>query len=605
MPDKRTKIRLLLIAFGIINVCMLPSCERTDSPVIPALTRDPVYNADGGFIITRSMLDKPYNRITFPGTHNSFAGPNWHDACGNHDINIAEQLHYGIRYIELDVDHQGCASHNGWCKRPLDELLHYIRFYALEHPGQIITVRISDIACRRRYGGCRYITRPYDEWMRFCGWPTGKTCCEAAASPETIYRIVNDLLEGTGLSDLIYNWDGSISDNSDLSKCYVPEPWPTLGEMIDSRKNVMLLHHRDIHDIVDSGYFMGLSFCEYTLPLYKYTYASFQLADLSKLQPVWDPAMCPRQKEGSERLFLLECNSQTYKTCRVGDAPLYTADCPQTHRACNDGRRHYQLARQYEQDFSLLRGERAVTFIAIDYYMSNQFRQGGWHEPISVVDACNRLNFEKFGIEWSESYFSWELQPHEFDPSRKEHVLSVSALREEVDGAISDYKDVEGGLRGHEMKGAIQSSPVYEQRSNSEKGGPTGWLWLPEWAVDDDFYTAWRGRDWGGSLLIDMKAKNTIDEIAIAWKYTYLAPGYRVYAANFDEASAAYALPSIGTGGWTLVAETSARLPNPPQPWDRVSFTAGTWRYLKIELTEYGPEWGSAIFELRVYGPSK
>ena len=597
--------RMLFVAFSVLLLLSMAGCESEDGSipvVIPGITSDPIYNADGGFVITQGMLSKPYNQVTFPATHNSFAGPNWHDACANQRINIAAQLRNGIRHIELDVDADGCASHNGFCKRPLNQLLVDIKEYARLHPKQVITVRISDLACDRRDKPCKYITAPNDEVDLD---NTSMKCKQAAPTPDGSFHLMNAKLEATGLSAYIYNWDGSITDNSDPAKCYVPVQWPTLGEMINSQKNVMFFHHRDVHDIVDSGYFRGLDFTDYNSQA-RDGYASYQLADLSKIQSVWDPGLCDRQKDGYDRLFLLECHAATYKACGVGQfwSTGYYG-CPKSHRACNDGRRQYQLAKQHEEDPLLLPGDRVTNFISVDYYMCTQDETGTFVEPVSVVDACNRLNYERFGSDWSGSMYAWELQPHEFDGSKVEHIQQVAKLRAEVDEAISDFQLTENGLFGHRARGAIVSTDVYQQVSLSENGDGslTDWYWVPEWAVDNDFYTAWRGSgaDWSGSLVIDLRSRKPIDEIAIAWKYSHKAPGYKVYASNDDAVMKA---PPASTAGWTQVAMRNARWLSPPRPWDSIMLPLFNWRYIKIELTDSGPNWGSAIFEMRVFGPA-
>ena len=75
--------RRLSIAFvWLILILALVSCEDS-SVTTPEIigenggAYDPVFSADGGFVITHGMLDKRYNEITFPGTHNSYAGADW------------------------------------------------------------------------------------------------------------------------------------------------------------------------------------------------------------------------------------------------------------------------------------------------------------------------------------------------------------------------------------------------------------------------------------------------------------------------------------------------------------------------------------------------
>ena len=150
-----------------------------------------------------------------------------------------------------------------------------------------------------------------------------------------------------------------------------------------------------------------------------------------------------------------------------------------------------------------------------------------------------------------------------------EYTQRIPELREEVDEAINDFQSVDNGLSGHEGRGAIVSTPVHRQISLSEhpEGSPTDWLWLPEWAVDNDYYTAWRGIDWDGFLVIDLGLRYSIDEIAIAWKYAHKAPGFRVYASNDARVMMN---PPESSAGWAMLAIRSTRWVEPPQMWDIV-----------------------------------
>jgi len=63
------------------------------------------------------------------------------------------------------------------------------------------------------------------------------------------------------------------------------------------------------------------------------------------------------------------------------------------------------VVKQHETE--ILPDNRVVNYINVDYYMSSK----GGDLLIDVVDACNRLNYERIGMNWENSDFFWELYP--------------------------------------------------------------------------------------------------------------------------------------------------------------------------------------------------
>jgi len=542
MRQYTNRIRSLLLATLLALTFPLASCDTENGgdvfvPDIPEV----VYNADGGFVITQTMLDKRYNEITFPGTHNSFAaGSSFpYGSCQNQQFFSKGQLEKGVRYVELDVAHicqvdtEICVKH-GECIGSLYNRLRDIAAFAQATPDQIITICVSDLP--------------------------------DLDGPRSMV-LINKYLESEGLAPFIYNWDDSKPAGE---RVYVPDPWPTLREMFDSGRNVMFLHNRKVGNFgVDGAYYRGMDYDDYVDTNHHPFYECNDIAGLSKVQPVWDPSTCPRQHDGDNWLFQIESHS------RKGAAANRNLAARN-----NDGRKHYQMAKQHEDE--LLPGNRVVNFITVDFFYPSSI--GSKKFPINVVDACNRLNYERFGLDWKSSAYSWELYPHEFDNTVVEHISRTPAIRREVDLAIADFKYRNVGLEGHDKVGNITSWPVHRDWD---------WWWIPEWAVDDDYCTGWFPNNWpDGVWMIDLGAEREINEIAISWAYPHKSPRYKIFAAGNDAQ-----FQHIRTVGRRSPISTLVQ-------WDVQTFDLGNWRYFRIQIDDNNSDNGPAIYEIKIYGPA-
>lgn len=448
MKQLKYKILLLLVVVGAVLILLLSTCDKDSrqnisGPAGPtAGVYDPVFNADGGFVITYGMLDRRFNEISFPGTHNSYAGvgSNWPLTCKNQGLTIAQQLENGIRYIEFDINDLLYVCH-GACIGHFNERLMEVRDYARNHPGQVITARIAD--------------------------------CVGGLGPLESYGRVNGRLEDTGLDAYVYNWDPTKAKD-DPRRCYIPDPWPTLREMINSGKNVIFLHERTIHYVVDEGYCLGAKYGDNGGPAGSATIQE----QFSRYMVYWAPPQI-RQSDAPYRLFLMEF-------CADGGDLVNPAGDKESAAKNNDGRRLYQVAKHFEE--VLLNDNRAPNFINVDYFRSSN----AGHLPIDVVDACNRLNHERFGIDWETSEAFWELYPYEFDDTRKEYVTQLEGIQAELDLVVADLK-AQRNLDGHEDKGQIVATtyhtPFWDRGYD--------WKCLPEWAVDNDLWTRWCGSSSG------------------------------------------------------------------------------------------------------------
>lgn len=514
----------------ILATILLLSSQFTSSAFFSIrFTPDLIVNEDGGFVITWGMLNTPYNKITFPGTHNSFAGDGYLGSERNQDLTMPQQLENGIRVFDLDVDMFIRVRH-GSTSRSFDDRLKEVKTYAAAHPYQIITVRINDYQSRSG----------------------------------NMYARINGRIENSGLDDYIYNWDASAKKDS-ANRCFIPSPWPTLADMITAGKNVMFIHQSSEtgHDVVDSSASKGLKFGDYQDPNTFHHYSAKNLEEFSYVQNVWDTSNNGRQSTGANRLFHIEVAPDKLT---AGDRNAATKN--------NDGRRLYQIAKQYETD--LLPDGRVPYVIAVDYFQNTDVP----NLPINVVDACNRLNAERLGIDFANSTYSWELYPHEFDYTKNATTLN-SALTTEVNSVYNDFKN-STNLDGHQSRGDIVATS-YQRHDDFHK--------MAEYAVDGDFNTRWAPSNSGSNHVwgIDLGEAKSLSDIAIAWEYSHKIPAYTIYGSNehsrFEVDMNNYDLTN--DTAWTQLATHSTKrtIGQNPQQWD-VNPVSGAYRYIKIKITD-------------------
>ena len=65
----------------------------------------------------KQFCEKKFNKFTFPGAHNAGTGqkdnPNFSCFYKNHDLNVREQLDFGLRFLDLDVIYNEGGNCNG------------------------------------------------------------------------------------------------------------------------------------------------------------------------------------------------------------------------------------------------------------------------------------------------------------------------------------------------------------------------------------------------------------------------------------------------------------------------------------------------------------
>lgn len=518
-----------------------------------------IYSNDGGFVITNAMLDMTYDQIAWPMTHNSFAlKGTFSNLAANQDLTITQQLEHGIRSIEFDIDCAMNVSHGGQTAN-LNRRLTEIKNYAAAHPKTIITVRVNDV-------------------VSVLG---------------NMFSRMNGRLEDTGLDDYIYNWDAS-KGKSDSNKFTFPNPWPTLETIIDSGKNVIFISSSDNHDVIDSAAFRGLNHSHVTSPCYSHLYAGTELEHCSEVQQVWSPNNNDRQKNRATSGVLANRNDRLFHlevTCDNG----YTAGSPFFATINNDGRRLYNLAKHW--DDNLLPNNRLTNFISIDFYMSRDLpgSLNNRKQPISIIDACNRLNVERSGYSYQTLPDAKNFEPHENELGYI-NVLENTTAETEAN-SMSDLWS-----SGYKY---LTASPDYGYVQSSDFKSLAGFHRLPEYALDDDFFTRWSNPSHNGthSMVMDLGSSKAFSEIAIDWYNTAKRPGYEIYGSNDSSFVSDSTLMSHSTctsdTGWTLIT-SSAYESGSSQAWDVSTFNEVNYRYIKIKITDSRHEAFPSIFEIRV-----
>jgi len=167
-----------------------------------------------------------FDQFLFPGSHNSGTGQsegNYKCAYKNQDLNILEQLEFGIRFFDLDVIYSttfGCSgletghgSHPELglyqCYGRMDALLGQMRVWLDEHPSEVVVLNFGNI-----------------------DWPE-----------QTIPSLMETLI------DKFSSQDGRVRINRAFKeKGY----WPTLGEAVDSNERVFVFLRDSIGAVTEN-----------------------------------------------------------------------------------------------------------------------------------------------------------------------------------------------------------------------------------------------------------------------------------------------------------------------------------------------------------------
>jgi len=155
------------------------------------------------------LCDRSYGNTTFFGAHDSFAASmNPFALARTQEVGVTDQLMMGVRLLQLQAHkngkdihfcHHNCALYDGG---PVEHYFKKVKHFLDRHPNEVLTLIVANPENIQA-----------DEWQ-----PT---------------------LESTGLSDIAY-----IPPQNPMTR----EDWPTLREMLDSNKRVVMFMDKGAED---------------------------------------------------------------------------------------------------------------------------------------------------------------------------------------------------------------------------------------------------------------------------------------------------------------------------------------------------------------------
>ena len=361
-----------------------------------------MFSNEGGFVVTCGMLDKRINEITIPGTHNSFSnddedGWNFDTNHENHHISVYQQLLGGIRYLELDVvggssvaaidanrqntrfaHKQSIGGH-----ADIDNVLEDLTKWYANNPKSILLLDFGDL---------RVDSSPY--------------ASGTADQRDGIWNVVLNYLNddswnnvkpdhGTKPIHEIFN-NHMIRTNNDQYQDQLNYGFPTLRDMYESGQRIFVMNpwFRPLADDIRYGTVNWNLSGEYS-------------DRIDRLAPSnQQPGVIPETFRLQRYSLDIDANFAGNRERSIDN---------------NAGERIYEVVKA-TQDNAL---GWPANILTADYFTAQR--------PVDMVDAANRLNFERFGYDY-----------HHNDWIDERLLASNIALNKEATSVLNDTHDAFG-----------------------------------------------------------------------------------------------------------------------------------------------------------------
>lgn len=323
----------------------------------------------GGFMITYGMLDKPLNQITFGAAHNCYSNNEDHpgavgEATGyifhygtelNHDLSLDGQFKAGANIFDFDPTKYSVSLGFPWVVRhgpgigfrPLLRFYNQLRNVIAANPNTVFILEMADL---REGDG-------------------GEQSTEVSINALNIYKDAG-LLGYTYNARAFYDFsNGTSTRGSSNLQNWLDQRggYPTLREMISSGQNVFLVG-----------------------PFYAGWQHTVQAGDETS-------AMGGANSRIAGAVSPASGNPATYKLPQLEFIPDdKAAGDRDIARDLNAGERVYQISKEIERQLNINspNKEYALSSIQLDFLKTRSTTD------YNVADACNRLNFERFGWDY-------------------------------------------------------------------------------------------------------------------------------------------------------------------------------------------------------------
>ena len=463
---------------------------------------DHIFSSEGGFVVTCGMLDEPINDITIPGTHNSMSnddedGKAFDSNHENQHISMYQQLLAGIRYMELDVVGGSSVAANDANKKntrfahkqsigghaDVDNVFEDLTKWYVNHPKSILILDFSDLRVDNSPGASGTAQQRNKIWNVIIDYLDDDTWNNVTPTHRVkpLHETFNNHMIRT--------------DNDEYQDAlnYI---FPTLRDMYESGQRIFIITpwFRPIADDI------------------RYGTVNWSLSE-----------------EYKERIDRLAPSNQrpgaipgTFRLRRYRlDIDANYAGSRKRSLDNNAGERIYEVVKATQDNASGW----PVNVLAVDYFTAER--------PVDVVDAANRLNFERFGYNY-----------HHDDWIDERLSVSNIALNKEATSKLNDTHDSFGASNltdGHistrwmtDESGSCSNSYITIDLGQQKALRSTAIAWV---AREPDNWTLKGSNDKSAWSRITTVPKS--NQIRIARGYWYYdidnSQSYRYYRINIIE----------------------------------------------------------------------